>query len=105
MSGRGSRPHVVRDLLSITAVHPMREDAVEALPARAGGDWPTVHALIAAGQLVETTYGGHRFYLRRLRGAIVAQVAAESMVSSFASCATGTTTLVPQHDPGQEQSR
>ncbi|NTU85068.1 MAG: radical SAM protein [Chloroflexales bacterium] len=59
---------VVRDLLSITAVHPMREEAVEALLARAGGDWSLVHALIAEGQLVEITYAGHRFYLRRLRG-------------------------------------
>lgn len=61
----------VRDLLSITAVHPMREDAVEALLARAGGDWSMVHALITEGHLVETTYAGHRFYLRRLRGSTV----------------------------------
>lgn len=63
---------VVRDLLSITAVHPMREEAVEALLERAGGDWSLVHTLIAQGQLVETTYAGHRFYLRRLRGPTIA---------------------------------
>lgn len=63
---------VVRDLLSITAVHPMREEAVEALLERAGGDWSLVHMLIAQGQLIETTYAGHRFYLRRLRGPTIA---------------------------------
>lgn len=63
----------VRDLLSITAVHPMREDAVDALLARTGADWAVVHALIAEGQLVETIYAGHRFYLRRLRGPTIAQ--------------------------------
>ena len=54
------------DLLSITAVHPMREDAVNELLARAGAGWPAVRALVAQGQLVETVYGGHTFYLRRL---------------------------------------
>lgn len=63
-----------RDLLSITAVHPMREEAVEALLERAGADWSLVHALIAQGQLVETTYAGHRFYLRRLRGPAIASL-------------------------------
>ena len=57
--------NVEDDLLSITAVHPMREDAVAALLARDQADWSAVHALTAAGQLVETTYGGHRFYLRK----------------------------------------
>ena len=59
---------VEEDLLGITAVHPMREDGVEAFLARAGADWAVVHRLIAEDRLVETAYGGHRFYLRRLRG-------------------------------------
>jgi wyosine [tRNA(Phe)-imidazoG37] synthetase (radical SAM superfamily) len=56
---------VARDLLSITAVHPMREDAVDALLARAGQDWALVRDLIAQDLLSETPYGGHRFYTRR----------------------------------------
>ncbi len=56
------------DLLSITAVHPMREEAVGALLARAGADWTIVHGLVAQGHLVETAYQGHRFYLRKLAG-------------------------------------
>jgi wyosine [tRNA(Phe)-imidazoG37] synthetase (radical SAM superfamily) len=57
-----------RDLLSITAVHPMREDAVRELLARTGADWRTVSSLIEDGQLVETRYQNSTFYLRRLRG-------------------------------------
>jgi len=54
------------DLLSITAVHPMRERAVTAFLARAGADWSVIQRLIAQGQLVETEYGGSKFYARRL---------------------------------------
>jgi hypothetical protein len=53
--------------LSITAVHPMREDAVGTFLARAGADWTTVHWLVAQHQLVEAEYQDHRFYLRNLR--------------------------------------
>jgi wyosine [tRNA(Phe)-imidazoG37] synthetase (radical SAM superfamily) len=61
-----STGNVEEDLLSITAVHPMREDAVSEFLARAGADWPAVHRLIAQGQLVKTEYEGKWFYLRRL---------------------------------------
>jgi wyosine [tRNA(Phe)-imidazoG37] synthetase (radical SAM superfamily) len=52
------------DLLSITAVHPMRHDAVSQFLRRAGVDWPVVDSLIAQGRLVEVEYEGNRFYLR-----------------------------------------
>lgn len=64
---------VAQDLLSITAVHPMREEAVGAFLARTGADWSVVHRLIEQEQLVETGYGGRRFYLRRLRGSKAAR--------------------------------
>jgi wyosine [tRNA(Phe)-imidazoG37] synthetase (radical SAM superfamily) len=54
------------DLLSITAVHPMREDAVTAFLEQAGAEWAAVHRLVAQDQLVEAEYRGHLFYLRRL---------------------------------------
>ena len=57
---------VEENLLSITAVHPMRKEAVAAFLARAGVAWTVVRRLVAAGRLVETEYGGHTFYLRRL---------------------------------------
>ncbi len=40
---------VERDLLSITAVHPMREEAVSALLARAEADWSVVRRLVDDG--------------------------------------------------------
>jgi hypothetical protein len=58
---------VEEDLLSITAVHPMREDAVSTFLARAGAKWEVIRRLAAEGQLIEAEYGGHTFYLRRLR--------------------------------------
>jgi len=57
---------VERDLLSITAVHPMREDAMAAFLERAGADWTVVQELVAKGQLVEIGYEGHGFYMRKL---------------------------------------
>jgi wyosine [tRNA(Phe)-imidazoG37] synthetase (radical SAM superfamily) len=54
------------DLLSITAVHPMRAEAVEALLARAGADWAVVRDLVAREKLLEVTYGPHTFYARKL---------------------------------------
>ena len=52
------------DLLSITAVHPMREDAVNEFLMRAGADWQIVHRLMAQSQLVEAEYEGKKFYMR-----------------------------------------
>ncbi len=54
------------DLLSITAVHPMREDAVAAYLSRAGAEWSVVNELIASDRLVRTSYLGADYYLRRL---------------------------------------
>ena len=58
--------NVEEDLLSITAVHPMREEAVSDLLARAGADWSVIRSLIERSQLIETEYKGRRFYMRRL---------------------------------------
>jgi wyosine [tRNA(Phe)-imidazoG37] synthetase (radical SAM superfamily) len=55
---------VENDLLSITAVHPMRQDAVNNFLMRAGTDWHLVHQLVAQGQLVEAEYEGKKFYMR-----------------------------------------
>jgi len=58
--------NVAQDLLSITAVHPMRQEAVDDLLARAGAEWSVVHDLVAGGQLIEVEYRGNRFYVRKL---------------------------------------
>ena len=54
----------VADLLSITAVHPMREAAVRRLLDRGGTSRHVVSDLIEAGLLAEVRYGPHRYYLR-----------------------------------------
>jgi wyosine [tRNA(Phe)-imidazoG37] synthetase (radical SAM superfamily) len=56
------------DLLSITAVHPMREQAVEELLARTGAQWSVVRELCDSGLLVETEYDGKKFFLRAFAG-------------------------------------
>jgi wyosine [tRNA(Phe)-imidazoG37] synthetase (radical SAM superfamily) len=63
-----STGEAVSDLLGITSVHPMREDAVDRLLSRAGADWSLVDGLIAGGNLVKVEYGGAAFFLRRLPG-------------------------------------
>jgi len=60
--------NVEEDLLSITAVHPMRAEALSEFLARAGTDWPVVRKLIAHGQLIEMDYDGRKFYMRKLDG-------------------------------------
>ena len=53
------------NLLSTTAVHPMRKDAVMKLLDRSGSSWHLVEELLGQGNLIEVDYGGHRYYLRR----------------------------------------
>ena len=57
---------VENDLLSITAVHPMREQAVSAFLKKASKDWSIVRRMIARNAIIETTYGGEKFYIRNL---------------------------------------
>ncbi|MEA3338868.1 MAG: radical SAM protein [Chloroflexota bacterium] len=65
--------NVEEDLLSITSVHPMREDAVSEFLTRArakreaGADWTVIRKLIEQGRLVETEYEGRKFYVRKIQ--------------------------------------
>ena len=52
------------DLLAITSVHPMREDAVRELLGKAGADISLVEKLIEKNLIVKTEFGGNCFYLR-----------------------------------------
>jgi len=54
-----------QDLLSITAVHPMRREAVAKLLSRTKTDWAVVERLVEGGLLAETRYAGNVFYVRR----------------------------------------
>jgi wyosine [tRNA(Phe)-imidazoG37] synthetase (radical SAM superfamily) len=53
------------DILSITAVHPMHEEAVKEFLHQARVDWSMIERLINQGQLIELNYRGKRFYMRR----------------------------------------
>jgi wyosine [tRNA(Phe)-imidazoG37] synthetase (radical SAM superfamily) len=58
---------VEEDILSIAAVHPIREDAVSEFLTRAKAGWPVIHKLVEQGQLIKTEYEGKSFFVRRLR--------------------------------------
>jgi wyosine [tRNA(Phe)-imidazoG37] synthetase (radical SAM superfamily) len=57
---------VQEDLLSITAVHPMREDAVAEFLKSARSNWGTIQELIDNGSLVDLEYQGNKFYMHKL---------------------------------------
>lgn len=56
---------VEKDILGITAVHPMRDTALGGLLERAGASWELVDRLMAQGDIVRTEHEGHAFYVRR----------------------------------------
>lgn len=57
---------IEEDLLGVTAVHPMRESAVRELLERAGAQWSVMERLLVSGSIIETEYGGSRYYLRQI---------------------------------------
>jgi wyosine [tRNA(Phe)-imidazoG37] synthetase (radical SAM superfamily) len=65
-----SSGNAIEDLLSITAVHPMREDAVAEFLENARTDWGTVQELINNGSLIDLEYQGKKFYMRKPPGAV-----------------------------------
>jgi wyosine [tRNA(Phe)-imidazoG37] synthetase (radical SAM superfamily) len=58
---------VEEDILSITSVHPMREEALKDFLKRAKSDWSVVDQLIKQGKLVESKYEEHKFYIRKFK--------------------------------------
>ena len=58
--------NVEEDLLSITSVHPMREEGVAELLSKAGSDWSIIEKLLGERRLIELEYRGNKFYMRRL---------------------------------------
>lgn len=64
----GFSGNIEEDLISITSVHPMREEAVREYLKKAGADWDIITGLIKSGSLIELEYQGKNFYMRRLPG-------------------------------------
>jgi len=58
--------NVEQDLLSITAVHPMREEAVNELLLKAGMGWDVIHTLLNNNNLKKIEFSGKSFYVRQL---------------------------------------
>jgi wyosine [tRNA(Phe)-imidazoG37] synthetase (radical SAM superfamily) len=54
------------DLLSITSVHPMREEGVRELLSKNNSDWDVIETLIEEGKIIELEYGSKNFYMRRI---------------------------------------
>ena len=57
---------VEEDLLSITAVHPMRKEAVKEFLKKADADWQIIEKLLKKGKLMELEYEGNSYYMRKL---------------------------------------
>ena len=60
-----STGNVEEDLLSITAVHPMREEAVKKLLQKANTEWQVVEKLLGENKLVAFEHEGNMYYLRK----------------------------------------
>ena len=58
--------NVEEDLLSITSVHPMREEAVKEYLKKADGNWKMVETMLRDGKLKEAVYERNNFYVRNL---------------------------------------
>jgi len=58
--------NVKEDLLSITAVHPMREEAVSELLKKANASWQIIDELLRSDELVRLEYEGNTYYMRKL---------------------------------------
>ena len=54
--------NIEEDLLSITSVHPMREDGVEELLKKANAGWDVVERLIKEDKLIKLEYDNNIFF-------------------------------------------
>ncbi len=60
-----STGNVIEDILSIAAVHPIREPALRKLLSQAGAGWEVVENLISAKQITCIEYREDKFFLRK----------------------------------------
>ncbi|HHC19216.1 MAG TPA: radical SAM protein [Euryarchaeota archaeon] len=57
---------IVKLILSITSVHPLRKDILEHMLKEKDASWSIVEKLISEGKIVEVEYFGKKFYLRKI---------------------------------------
>ncbi len=58
--------NIEEDILSITSVHPMREDAVEEYLKKANSNFSIIEKMLRENKIVVSEYNDNRFYLRKL---------------------------------------
>jgi wyosine [tRNA(Phe)-imidazoG37] synthetase (radical SAM superfamily) len=58
-----STGNLVEDILSTSAVHPLREEALKNMVLQAGGRWELVEELVATGKIVRIQYREEWFYV------------------------------------------
>jgi len=58
--------NIENDVMSITAVHPMREDALTSLLRKAGASWDIIEKMIQEGKILKLRHHATNFYMRRL---------------------------------------
>lgn len=63
-----STGNIVADILAITAVHPLREEALRNMVSQANTDWAIIAHLVAYKELVRVQYRGEWFYFRSFFG-------------------------------------
>ncbi len=59
--------NIEEDLLSITSVHPMREDAVKAYLKKANGSFSMIEKLLREDKMIVSKYNDDLFYLRKFK--------------------------------------
>jgi wyosine [tRNA(Phe)-imidazoG37] synthetase (radical SAM superfamily) len=59
--------NVEEDILSITAVHPMREDSVKELLGKAHAGQDIVDKLVSREKLKVTSFNGNKYYMRKFK--------------------------------------
>lgn len=59
-----STGNLTEDILAITAVHPLREEALKDMIIMAGGTWKIVQDLLSSGEILSIHYRDERYFLR-----------------------------------------
>ena len=66
-----STGNIIEDILSITAVHPIREEALFKMVKQACADWSVVENLLTSKNITCIHYREEKFYLRCFTGSIL----------------------------------
>ena len=62
-----STGNLAEDILSITSVHPLREEALRSMVSNVGGTWQIVEDLMTSGKISSIRYRNERYFLRHFK--------------------------------------